>query len=250
MEPCSSSQRAPESVAAPDVRRPAVSVIIPTLDEADELPGTLESVRPALGEDIELIVVDGGSRDGTPERAARQARVIESSPGRGRQLAAGAEAANAQLLLFLHADTWLSPGTGASLRQVAAQPEVVGGCFEVSLRGPDAQRPLARMLARAINLRSRFFGTATGDQAIFVKRWAYDRAGGVPAEDLFEDVLLYRRIRRLGEVRVLKPAVRPSDRRWRTRGYSRTIGLHLLLRILFLLRVPPARLSSMYRRST
>lgn len=249
MERCSSSHSDPESGVAPSARRPAVSVIIPTLDEADELPATLESVRQALGENIEIIVVDGGSKDGTAQRAAREATVIASAPGRGCQLAVGAESASADLLLFLHADTWLSPGAGASLLQASARPEVAGGCFELSIRGPDAQRPVARLLARAINWRSRVFGTATGDQAIFVKRWAYERTGGVPAENLFEDVLLYRRIRRLGEVLVLDPPVRTSDRRWRTQGYPRTIGLHLLLRLLFLLRVPPAWLASLYRRS-
>ncbi len=250
MERCWSSRSA--SRARPDPRRPppAVSVIIPTLDEADELPATLESVRRALGEDCKIIVVDGGSRDGTPERAAGQALVIASPPGRGRQLAAGAEVAAADLFLFLHADTWLSPGAGTSLHDAASRPEVAGGCFEVALRGPSARRLVARLLVRAINWRSRWLDTATGDQAIFVKRWAYDRVGGIPAEDLFEDVLLYRRIRRLGKVLVLKPPVQTSDRRWRTRGYLRTIRLHLLLRLLFLLRVPPARLASIYRRSS
>ncbi len=248
MERYSSSRNAPSPGSDRSGRRPAVSVIIPALDEADELPATLESVRRALGEDCEIIVVDGGSRDGTAHQASQRARVIASTPGRGRQLAAGAEAAVADLFLFLHADTWLAPGTAASLTAAASRPEVAGGCFEMSLRGPSARRPIARLLARAINWRSRWFHTATGDQAIFVKRWAYGRSGGFPAEDLFEDVLLYRRIRRCGKVQVLKPPVQTSDRRWRTGGYLRTIGLHLLLRLLFWLRVPPSRLASIYRR--
>jgi rSAM/selenodomain-associated transferase 2 len=248
VERCWSSRSAPSPGPDARPRRPAVSVIIPALDEADELPATLESVRLALGDDCEIIVVDGGSRDGTANHAARHARVVASTRGRGRQLAAGAEAAVADLFLFLHADTWLSPDGGASLTAAATRPEVAGGCFEVSLRGPSARRPIARLLARAINWRSRWFNTATGDQAIFVKRWAYELSGGFPAEDLFEDVLLYRRIRRLGRVQVLKPPVQTSDRRWCARGYFRTIGLHLLLRLLFLLRVPPAWLVSIYRR--
>lgn len=250
MERSSSSASAPRPESHPRLPPRAVSVIIPALDEADELPATLESVRRALGEDCEIIVVDGGSRDGTTEQATRGARVIASTPGRGRQLAAGAATATSNLFLFLHADTWLSPGASISLDEVMRQSEVVGGCFEISLRGPSARRPIARVLARAINWRSRWFDTATGDQAIFVKRWAYERCGGFPTEDLFEDVLLYRRIRRLGTVSVLKPPVQTSDRRWRSRGYLRTMALHLLLRSLFLLRVPPAKLASIYRRSS
>lgn len=228
----------------------AISVIIPTLDEAGELPATLDSVAASLGPDVDVIVVDGGSRDGTDRIAASRARLISAPSGRGRQLAAGAVAARGELLVFLHADTWLSPGTERALAGVARDGRVVGGCFSVSLRGPSGERAIARLLAWAIGWRSRRLRTATGDQAIFAKRWAYERAGGFGPEELFEDVLFYRRLRRLGEVVTLDPPVRTSDRRWRRRGYARTIAQHLILRILHLLGTPAARLARLYRLRT
>lgn len=193
-------------------------------------------------------MADGGSVDGTTELAAHRARVVRSPPGRGRQLNAGARSAGGDVLIFLHADTWLSPGAWAAVSEALAQPGTVGGCFKVALRGPSAHRLTARVLATAINARSRWFRTATGDQAIFVRRTVFGELGGFPSHDLFEDVAFYRRLRRRGEVVVLEPPVRTSDRRWRRQGYLRTIAAHILLRLLFLLGVPPGRLARLYRR--
>ncbi len=230
-----------------DAGDPRVSVIIPTLDEADELGGTLDAVRAAV-RPVEIIVVDGGSRDGTRARAAGKARILETDPGRGGQLNAGIRAARGDVLLFLHADTWLSPRAGEALRAACGQPGVVGGCFEVSLRGPTGRRLLARALAGAINLRSRWLRTATGDQAIFARASSCRAAGGFPNHPLFEDISFFRRLRKLGRVVVLRPAVQTSDRRWRQDGYLRTITRHLLLRLLFSLGFPPTRLTRLYRR--
>ncbi len=218
------------------------------MGEAGELPKTLDSVKAALGEAAEIIVADGGSRDGTAEIARGRARLLESAPGRGRQLNAGARAARGDVLLFLHADTWLSPGTDAAITRALARAEVVGGCFKITIRGPSARRSIARALAAAINARTRLFRTATGDQAIFCRRSAFEAAGGFPNRDLFEDVMFYRRLRRLGAVALLEPAVRTSDRRWRERGYVRTIVTRLVLRLLFVLGVSSESLARVDRR--
>ncbi len=226
-----------------------MSVIIPTLGEAGELAATLDSVVAALGSSAEIIVADAGSDDGTTEVAREAALVVESTPGRGRQQNAGVECSEGAILLFLHADTWLSLDAGTALAEAVARPEVIGGCFSLSLRGPSARRPIARGLALAINLRSRWFRTATGDQAIFARRSAFQQVGGFKDHDLFEDVIFYRRLRRLGKVVVLKSPVLTSDRRWRKSGYLRTIATHLALRFLFLLGVSPARLAALYRQA-
>ena len=197
---------------------------------------------------MQIVVADGGSKDRTAELARARADLVTSAPCRGRQLNAGAGSAAGDVYVFLHADTRLDPGTERAIAAALAEPDVVGGCFEVRLRGPSADRPIARLLAAAINRRSRIFKTATGDQAIFARRIAFERAHGFPADDLFEDVLFYRRLKRLGRVVVLKPAVGISDRRWRQFGYYRTIATHILLRFLFHLRVPPATLARFYRR--
>jgi len=205
-------------------------------------------VVEAFGPSVEVVVADGGSKDRTVELAEGRARIVSAPRGRGRQLNEGAQAALGDLLVFLHADTRLSPGAGTALSEALAQGEIVGGCFKVKLRGPSARLPAARALAAAINWRSRRLHTATGDQAIFARRTAFDRVGGYPDDELFEDVLFYRGLKRLGPVLVLDLTVSTSDRRWRTFGYTRTIATHLLLRILFLMGVPPARLARLYRR--
>ncbi len=195
-----------------------------------------------------MIVADGGSTDGTTELAASRARLVRSKAGRGRQLNAGARQARGELLLFLHADTWLSPMAGEALTGIVHCSEVVGGCFSVALRGPSADRPIARLLAKGINARSRWLRSATGDQAIFARRSAFEKIGGFPDWELFEDVGFYHQLRRLGQVVVLDHAVQTSDRRWRQFGYVRTIGAHLLLRSLFLAGASPVRLARFYRR--
>jgi rSAM/selenodomain-associated transferase 2 len=205
-------------------------------------------VVAAFGPSVEVIVVDGGSEDQTAELAEKRAVVVRSSPGRGRQLNAGARSASGDVFLFLHADTRLSPESGAALGDALNVPEIVGGCFKLALRGPSAGLVIARMLGAAINLRSRFLRTATGDQAIFARRSAFEQAGGYTTDDLFEDVLFYRKLRRLGRVAVLDPPVRTSDRRWRKLGYARTIATHLVLRLMFLAGVSAARVARLYRR--
>lgn len=196
-------------------------------------------------------MIDGGSSDGTPAVAASWAdkgvRVIESTPGRGRQLEAGARASYGDALIFLHADTWMDPQAGAALARALARPVIVGGCFKLALRGPSTHRLVSRLLTSAINARTRAFRTATGDQAIFCRRDAYERLGGFTDDDLFEDVIFYRRLRRLGGLAFLEPPVRTSDRRWRVNGYLRTIATHLAFRLLFLLGVSPERLARLYR---
>lgn len=223
-----------------------LSVVVPALNEAAGIGDTLDSVVRSLGPDTEIIVVDGGSSDETMAISQRMARLLHARPVRGVQLNEGALAAGGAVLLFLHADTWLQPGAGAALRDALRQDDVVGGCFSLRLRGPTAGSLIARALAGAINLRSRWLRSATGDQAIFCRREAFSRTGGFPELSLFEDVIFYRRLAELGRVTVLEPPALTSDRRWRRSGYLRTIALHLWLRALFLLGVHPGRLARLY----
>lgn len=226
--------------------KPEISVIIPTLNEATQLPGALESVRRALGGTAEIVVADGGSSDGTLDAVGAGVRAVSAPAGRGQQLNAGARCASGDTLLFLHADTQLDPRAGKSLAEALARSDVVGGCFKLTLHGPTAGRLIARLLCRAINARSRWLSTATGDQAIFVRRTTFERIGGFPAADLFEDVLLYRSLRRYGKVVLLDPPVLTSDRRWSRDGYLRTIAVHLTLRLLFQLGASPRQLARLY----
>lgn len=226
-------------------RRPRVSVIVPTLNEADGVDDCLSRVRQALGPDAEVLVVDGGSRDNTRDVASRHARVVTSEPGRGIQLAAGGREAAGNVLIFLHADTWLEPGAAEAI-EVAIAGGAAGGCFRLGFR--DQRSFKYRALAAAINLRTRLFRTATGDQAIFATREAYRATGGFEPVPVFEDVRFVRALRRQGAFRAVRPRALTSARRWEREGFLRTIVLHLALRVRHQLGADPHELGIVLRR--
>lgn len=227
-----------------------LSVIVPALNEAARIDAVLRRARSALGPEAELIVVDGGSTDGTRERAARRARVIQSEPGRGRQLNRGIHASSGAVLLFLHADTLLNAGSRAAVGAAVADG-VDLGCHRFGVT-PEPEGPGRwRALERAVNLRTRLFRTATGDQAIFATRPTVERVGGFPEQPLFEDAAFVARARRAGgRFRVLDVTARTSRRRWEATGFFRTVALHLALRLGHAFRVPPARLARWYREAS
>jgi len=188
-----------------------VSVIIPALDEASRIAETVASARDA-GE-CEIIVVDGGSSDETLA-AARQAGadvVLESPRGRARQLNVGAEASHGDVLLFLHADCRLNPGSFEAVRNALADERVVAGCFRQTI---DATGLKYRILERGNAARVRCSGWAYGDQGIFVRRDAFTRIGGFPDIELMEDLLLMKQLKRVGRIVLLEHALHVSARRW------------------------------------
>ncbi len=204
-----------------------LSIIIPTLDEADIIDETLGRLQGLGDKSAELIVVDGGSKDGNRERAAPLAsRVIESPPGRARQMNAGASAARGKFLVFLHADTRLPPGAD-SLIQLALSGDGCWGRFDIRLEGC---HPMLPVIAFAMNLRSRLTGIATGDQAIFMTRGVFEAVGGFPDQPLMEDIEMSRRLKRLSPPACLRAKVTSSGRRWERNGAWRTIRLMWRLR--------------------
>lgn len=226
----------------------SLTVVIPTLNEEDWIEETLEAARLAVGPDAEILVSDGGSADRTRELAASWARVILGPPGRGAQLNAGARAASGQVLLFVHADTRLEAGTGPRLLEAVRREEIVGGCCRFAVHPPSRRGDRWSLLEAAVNLRTRLFRTATGDQAIFSLREAFFAAGGFPEWSLFEDVAFARRLRALGRFVPVSSVARTSRRRWERRGFWRTILLHWSLRIGYWARIPPDRLALWYAR--
>lgn len=229
------------------MKRPACSIIIPTLNEVDQIERTLSAARHSFRGSAEYIVVDGGSTDGTAQLArATGAVVLSSSGGRGQQLQCGLLAARGQVTLFLHADTLLPANAAEQVDRVLRNPACVGGAFALDF-AYGSQRPLLlRVLARAITLRSRLFRTATGDQTIFARTAVLHAVGGVPTEPLFEDVRLFGRLRRAGRVVILPARVRTSPRLWHRVGPLRLILLHLGFRLLYAIGVSPARLARWY----
>jgi rSAM/selenodomain-associated transferase 2 len=230
----------PAGGRAGDVR---LSVLIPTFEEESALEDTLtHTLRILRGH--EVIVVDGGSADRTPEIARRHAKLVTLRKTRGAALNEAAVTARGEVLLFLHADTLLPPDAAAAIEGALADPEVVGGAFRFSF---DDQRWGARAIAVWVNARSALLNVFLGDQALFVRRDAFLRAGGFRDWSVMEDLEILGRLRRFGRLRLLSPPVVTSARRHRQRGYVRTLATIWLLTWLNLLGVPGPALARLYR---
>ncbi|MFL6933336.1 MAG: TIGR04283 family arsenosugar biosynthesis glycosyltransferase [Xanthobacteraceae bacterium] len=223
---------------------PGLSIILPVLDEADIIADALAALAPLRQRGAEVIVVDGGSRDGTVDLARPAAdRVIASPRGRAAQMNAGAALARGAVLLFLHADTRL-PGNADAL--VLAGLERSGrawGRFDIAIAG---RSPLLAIVAAAINLRSRLTRIATGDQAIFVSRDVFAAVGGFPDIALMEDVALSRALKRISRPVCVAAKVATSGRRWEQHGVLRTVVLMWRLRLAYFLGAEPATLARRY----
>lgn len=219
-----------------------LSVIVPTLDEAEGIEASLATLPPFR--DIELIVVDGGSQDETPTRASRFTEwVIRSAPGRARQMNAGAEMAHGRHLLFLHADTRL-PAHADRLIERALSGERCWGRFDIRLEG---RHPMLPVIATAMNIRSWLTGIATGDQALFMTREAFTTVGGFPEQPLMEDIEMSRRLKRLSSPACLRHKVVSSGRRWEQQGAWVTILMMWRLRFRYWRGESPETLAREYR---
>lgn len=223
-----------------------LSVIIPTLDAAADLTPTLAALAPELSGD-EIVVADGGSRDDTAAiAAAAGARVIQAPRGRGAQLRAGAEAAQGEWLLFLHADTRPAPGWRATAARFMADPANAARAAVFRFALDDAD-PRARRIERRVAWRVRALGLAYGDQGLLIAREFYRALGGYPAIPLMEDVALVRRIgkRRLT---VLELPALTSAARYRRDGWRLRPARNVALLSLYFLGVPPRWLARLYGR--
>jgi len=217
-----------------------LSIVIPALDEAAIIRRSLEALLPLRVRGHEVIVVDGGSGDGTPEIARLLCdRVVAAPGGRAAQMNAGARLATGGALVFLHADTTLP--LDAPEQIVFSLKNHSWGRFDVSIEG---RHPFLKVIAWSMNLRSRLTGIATGDQAIFVRREAF---GGFPEIALMEDVAFCKAMKRRGRPACLRARARTSGRRWERRGVLRTVLLMWRLRLRYFFGADPDELARLYR---
>ncbi len=217
---------------------------MPVLNEAAGVEDRLLALAPLRQQGAEVVVVDGGSEDSTRARAHDKCdRLLVAPRGRASQMNAGAAAAHGDVLLFLHADTHLPDGALDEILLGLGATQRLWGRFDVMIEGRSRLLPL---VAALMNLRSRLTGVATGDQAIFVRRAAFDQAGGFPAIALMEDIALSRALKRLSPPVCLRAKVRTAGRRWDERGVLRTILLMWRLRLAYYLGADPARLAVRY----
>jgi rSAM/selenodomain-associated transferase 2 len=220
-----------------------LTVVIPALDEADQITQAIASARSAR---TEIIVVDGGSRDGTAERAAAAgARVIASAPGRAKQLAAGARLAKGDTILFLHADTRLPPGWEAHVGEALADPRVVGGAFRLRF---EPRPPALRLIEWGTRIRVALLRLPYGDQGLFVRRATLEALGGVPQAPIMEDLDLVRALKRRGRIACLPFPATTSARRYQAAGALRTVLRNAVAAVGWWLGLPRVRIAVWVRR--
>ena len=213
------------------------------LNEAESIAATLGALRAGAPQ-AEIIVVDGGSVDGSQQAATALCdRLIEAPRGRAGQLNAGASRAGGQVLAFVHADTIVPATFAADIEAAMRNPALVGGRFDLALDAPGLPY---RLIGWLISLRSRLSRTGTGDQAIFVRREVFERLGGFPQIDICEDLDFARHLKRAGAVACLRTRVVTSARRWQRAGLIRTVARMWTIRLSYLAGVSPARLRRWY----
>jgi len=220
------------------------SIIMPVLNEEAELENQLMCLtRQCAHNDYELLIVDGGSSDGTVAIALRFGQIICSPRGRATQMNAGAAIASGDVLIFLHADTRLPDGAFWAIERALASPNVVGGAFRLCF---NCERRLYQIVAYTINLRSRLRTLFTGDQAYFIRASSFKAVGGYPDQPLMEDLEIITRLRKIGKVILLPQYVTTSARRHEKIGLLRSVLFMWYLRTLYKFGVPAAQLQRMY----
>ncbi|HJU87011.1 MAG TPA: TIGR04283 family arsenosugar biosynthesis glycosyltransferase [Gemmatimonadota bacterium] len=226
-----------------------MSVVVPAWNEAEWLPRLLDALDRCDPAPHEVIVVDGGSRDATPDLARRRATLIAAERGRASQQNAGAREASGEVLWFLHADSAPSPSAIEEIRGVIAQG-APGGCFLIAfLPAERALHPLVPWIERGINARTRVTRRGTGDQGLFVTREVFAAAGGFPPWPLFEDVALAAGLSRAGRPAVCRGPLETSARRWLRHGVARTMALMWGLRVAYLAGASPEALARRWREA-
>ena len=235
---------APAAASMPARAALRLSIILPVLDESAAIGATLDALAPLRAVGHEVLVVDGGSQDNTVALCrGAGCQVLGSGRGRARQMNAGAARAQGEVLVFLHADTQL-PARADMLIGLALQQGAFWGRFDVRIQGPSNLLPV---IAALMNLRSRWSGIATGDQAMFVRRDLFQRLGGFADQALMEDIDLSRRLRAVAPPACLRQPVHTSGRRWQTHGVWRTIWQMWRLRWRYWRGVSPELLARDYR---
>lgn len=233
--------------AIPKQHRIKLSVIIPTLNAADTLPETLMSLRSAerRGVDVDIIVVDASSNDGTRKLVEQfGAKFISSLKGRGLQLCEGVKMATGDWFLFLHADTILSPGWDASLVVFAAQKSNLdrAAVFSFSLNSMDRR---ARLIEKAVRFRNNWLGLPYGDQGLIIHRCFYSRLGGYKTWPIMEDVDIIRRIG-MSRLALFDVEAKTSATRYERNGYFNRVIRNFLCLTLYFMRVSPNWISKLY----
>ncbi|NER49269.1 MAG: glycosyltransferase family 2 protein [Symploca sp. SIO1A3] len=220
-----------------------ISIIIPVINEATTIKKVL--VRLSSIQNVEVIVVDGGSQDETRTIAqSLGVKVISTTAGRAHQMNIGAAAATGDILLFLHADTSLPPRFDILIRQTLQNAQTIAGAFELRI---DAQLRGLRFIEKMVNWRSRFFAMPYGDQAIFLRAATFKQIGGFANLPIMEDFELMRCLKSRGKITILSASVLTSGRRWQKLGVIQTTLINQVVIIAYFLGISPDIIVGWYR---
>ena len=221
----------------------SISIIIPVLNEVGTIAQTISTAQ--TGKNVEIIVVDGGSNDGTIEVVkSLNIKLIYSLPGRSIQMNFGAKLATGNILLFLHGDTFLPLNFDEFLREIIVQPNIIAGAFELGIRG---KKRSLRIVESIVNWRSRYLQMPYGDQGIFLSAQVFEQIGCFPEIPIMEDFELIRKLRKRGRIGIISKPVLTSDRRWQKLGILKTTLINQVIIIAYLLGLPPKTLAQWYR---
>ena len=221
-----------------------VSIIVPVLNEAPIVAGVLHHLREVAPR-AEIVVVDGGSDDGTPEMCRHIADYVITGPfGRAKQMNAGAKIATGDIFWFVHADSKITRASLSAIESVLTDPKIVGGCLRLRIV---PSRWIYRIRDAIGNLCVEWFGVALGDRGFFCRRDAFVKIGGYPEIQLLEDAQFYRKLKQCGQVRQLREKIQTSARRYETLGPVSTVCFYGLIMSLYVMRVPLSTLERMVR---
>lgn len=223
----------------------SLSIIVPVLNEARQLPSFLQHLMLWKSKGCEVLLVDGGSTDDTVSMVREMGlSIMAAKCGRANQMNAGAATTKGQMLLFLHADTYLPDKANQIIHHALTNKRHAWGRFNVCITGASQVLPI---IATLMNIRSSITGIATGDQAMFMTRTAFDEVKGFPVLPLMEDIALSVELKKISAPICLKCKVTTSGRRWEKKGVLRTVLLMWRLRFAYWRGVPAYRLAEMYR---
>jgi rSAM/selenodomain-associated transferase 2 len=222
--------------------KPSVSIVVPTLNEAEEIAGLVDRLRVCFP-GVEIIIADGGSEDGTPETVRDLARVVSSEKGRAYQMNAGARAAAGEILWFLHADCWPSEQSVDLIVEALEDPAVVGGGFRWGLSGSKWYYGICTSLAHVKNkIRRNLFG----DMGIFVRRAVFEELNGYAEIPICEEVEFNKRLKKKGKVTLLDEVLLSSDRKLLGEGPIRAFIKNDIIKLAFSIGVSPETLKKYY----
>jgi rSAM/selenodomain-associated transferase 2 len=223
-----------------------ISIIIPTLNEENNLDNLLSSLQAY--QNVEIIVADGGSTDKTVDITRNHTvQVVTSPAGRGIQQNEGAKIASGNILVFLHCDTMLPDDFPNMIYTILNQPETAAGAFRLKI---NAKGRGYRLIEWGVNVRTRLLSLPYGDQVLFMKKNIFDQAGGFPNLPLLEDIMLIRRLKSLGKIRIAKASVNTSARRWQRLGMVKTTLINQIILAGYIIGIKPETLARLYYKTS